>query len=692
MAQGKVFAIANNDYVHVAWDFGELLPNCGGFAVYRITDGGNDKGDPLPVFDRDANGKRVKVSCEDQPIRKYNWRDVLEKRGGRYKYRVVPLQGPKQPLQGIAPAVTADWVNVTPKQGANVEVYFNRGILGSQSVADKIWNPSREKPDFAKITEMIRDPNSALRKSLSGQLFTALTTLLDRAKRDGGSCWASLYELTDPVLIARLCDCDELHLILSNNNGSPDDGSESDDPSSNQYDGKNQPGAAKIAAAIAGRRSSELIRRYMPSGHIGHNKFMVYKDNQGTPRAVLTGSTNWTATGLCTQSNNAIIIESTDLAGQYLEYWNDLKSDAEAAGVPDTPEPAKGLQGKVLRTACAKQRPELPLNTGSKVTAWYSPNTAKQQGKTVGPTPVDMSQVYQILRNARQSVLFLAFMPGKAGSENSAHFLQELAKIAVAKKSLFIRGAVSDPGLANEFDMKTLDVSDSENAMISSPQGIFRNFKAWRKEIYKYGHAIIHDKTIVVDPFGEDCFVITGSHNLGYRASSNNDENMLIMHGDQGIATAYAAHVMDIFEHYRSRWIAAHQKPSDYDPRTDPNWQQRYFDNWRPAFCERLFWVSEGMPIPAPAPNPKLKGAAKGLAAAAEAKKQAAAARRAAKKAGSSPTKRAPAKKKGAKKGPARKKPTRSAKKSTKKTSPRASKKAARRPKKAAKIRAPKRG
>ena len=692
MAQGKAFAIANNDYVHVAWDFGELLTNCGGFAVYRITDGGNAQGEPLPTFVRDASGKRVKVTCEDQPIRKYNWRDVLEKRGGRYKYRVVPMQGPKQPMQGIAPAVTADWVDVTPKQGAKVEVYFNRGILGSQSVADKIWNPSQDKPDFAKITELIRDPNSDLRKSLSGQLFAALTTLLDRAKRDGGSCWASLYELTDPTLIDRLCACDEIHLILSNNNGSPDDGSEGDDPNSNQYDGKNQPAAAKIAAAIAGRHNSELIRRYMPPGHIGHNKFMVYKDKQGTSRAVLTGSTNWTATGLCTQSNNAIIIESTDLAGQYLEYWDDLKSDAETAGIPDTPEPAKGLQGTTLRTGCAKPRPEQPLNAGSKVTAWYSPNTPKPQAKTPGPTPVDMGQVYQVLRNAKQSVLFLAFMPGKAGSVNSAHFLQELAKIAAAKKSLFVRGAVSDPGLANEFDMKTLEVSDSENAMISSPQGIFRNFKDWRKEIYKYGHAIIHDKTIVVDPFSKDCFVITGSHNLGYRASSNNDENMLIMHGDQGIASAYAAHVMDIFEHYRSRWIAAHHKPSDYDPRTDPNWQQKYFDDWRPAFAERLFWVSEGAPIPAPAPNPKLKAAGKGLAAAAKAKEEAAAARRAAKKAGFSPAKKAPAKQKGAKKGPASKKSPRAAKKSTKKAASIASKKAVRRPRKAAKTRAPKKG
>jgi len=77
--------------------------------------------------------------------------------------------------------------------------------LGVTVSADKIWNPNQEKPDFNKITEMIRDTNSALRKSLSGQMFTALTKLLDRAEQKGGSCWASLYELTDTALIERLC-------------------------------------------------------------------------------------------------------------------------------------------------------------------------------------------------------------------------------------------------------------------------------------------------------------------------------------------------------------------------------------------------------------------------------------------------------------------------------------------------------
>lgn len=624
----KAIAIANNDYVHVAWNFGaQPIAGCGGFAVYRIEKGGDPNGQALPAFDRDSSGKRLKVTCEDQPIRKYNWRDVYAKRGGTYKYKVIPMRAPRQPLTSLAVAET-DWVVVSGKYD-KVQVYFNRGILGTQHTADDLWNPAKKKPDFAKIEQKINDPKDDLRKSLCGQLYEALTQLLDRAKRDGGSCWASLYEMTDPQLIDRLTECKDLHLILSNDN---------DEKQQNKkkvviYDGKNQPGVKKL------KNAKEIIRRYMPSGHIGHNKFFVYCDKVGNAKAVLTGSTNWTASGLCTQSNNAILIEDDRLASDYLQYWKDLKTDALAAGVPKQPAPMKGIQGQVLRTACATPRDPLPQENKSTVTVWYSPNThgaMKSGAKTAPPTPVDMQRVYDLIHKAQQSVLFLAFMPGKAGSEGSFHFLKELAKAAAAKPELFVRGAVSDPDLTKEFDLSILTSGVSEDAMISSPQGIFKNFEAWREEIYKYGHAIIHDKTIVIDPFGSKCAVITGSHNLGFRASSNNDENMLIIEGDPEVAKAYAAHVMDIFEHYRSRWINAGHKTDDYDPRQDPNWQQRYFEDFRPAYAERLFWIASGGALPLLKPNPHTKGVGKHLEQAAEAKKEAAAKRKAMKKAAGS--------------------------------------------------------
>jgi len=85
--------------------------------------------------------------------------------------------------------------------------------------------------------------------------------------------------------------------------------------------------------------------RMLKKGHIGHNKFIVYvKGNK--PQAVLTGSTNWTPTGLCAQSNNAILLESPALAKEYLEYWKRLKADTQEAG-----DERSDLQDKSLRDA-----------------------------------------------------------------------------------------------------------------------------------------------------------------------------------------------------------------------------------------------------------------------------------------------------------------------------------------------------
>jgi len=77
-----------------------------------------------------------------------------------------------------------------------------------------------------------------------------------------------------------------------------------------------------------------------------------------------------------------------------------------------------------------------------------------------------------------------------------------------------------------------------------------------RPELLTTGVAIIHDKIIVIDPMSAaDCVVITGSHNLGFKASYCNNENLVILRGNQPLAAAYAAHVLDVFEHYRFRAV-----------------------------------------------------------------------------------------------------------------------------------------
>ena len=74
----------------------------------------------------------------------------------------------------------------------------------------------------------------------------------------------------------------------------------------------------------------DLYNRLVPQGHFAHNKFLVCCDSAGKPQRVLSGSTNWTMTGLCTQANNGIIVNDAKLAQYFLDEWNLLKNAKDA--------------------------------------------------------------------------------------------------------------------------------------------------------------------------------------------------------------------------------------------------------------------------------------------------------------------------------------------------------------------------
>src|SRR5262249_4372516 len=152
---------------------------------------------------------------------------------------------------------------------------------------------------------------------------------------------------------------------------------------------------------------------------------------------------------------------------------------------------------------------------------------------------------------AKQAILFLEFEPGEPSVVDHA------ADCLDANPGLFVRGAVTDPKAVGDFTTHLTHRGDDTVADVSA-SAISHQFAAWQRELLKAGpgaHAIIHDKIVVIDPMSPDCVVVTGSHNQGYRASYNNDENLLIVRGHQPLAQAYAVHIMDVYDHYRFRFV-----------------------------------------------------------------------------------------------------------------------------------------
>jgi phosphatidylserine/phosphatidylglycerophosphate/cardiolipin synthase-like enzyme len=579
-------AFANNDVVTIAWSYGKRPDGCMGFAVYCIDSAGKET--PLPshaVF----KGYTIKPgqTTVEFPVQKFYWKDpyarlIAEKTGKRtFKYKVVPLAGAPGGLSPITnlPQVITNQVTVSPAMGDGIEVYFNRGLISTQRVSRAL-----KKAGAKGLLTQVQDPNNALRASLSSDMVEALTGFVDRAK-SSGKIYAALYELGDEELIEKLEKLGKrLSVVLSN-------------AVKTEAGTKKKLDSNADARTRLGHAGSAKWDRIMPSNHIGHNKFLVYVDGAGNPRSVLLGSTNWTSTGLCTQTNNTIVVDDAKLASRYLAYWKQLVADTKAAkGV------AKSLQGKVLRGWAAAAK-NFNLSGGSRLESWFSPNTAKARGKRAGEKrPPDMEALCQRIGQAKHAVLFLAFYPGAPCIANWA------AAALRNRKDLFVRGCVTNKSASEEFyyELKGMTrpkkIKGVKTPVRQDPRVIGAEAfdgkvipKGWQKEILKAGFAIIHDKILVIDPFSTDCVVATGSHNLGHKASFDNDENLVIIEGNKEVAVAYATHVLDVYDHFSWRYMVKQEGTKGADQSlksTSKEWLDKYFDaDGNIKVAQLRFWL-----------------------------------------------------------------------------------------------------
>ncbi len=215
--------------------------------------------------------------------------------------------------------------------------------------------------------------------------------------------------------------------------------------------------------------------------------------------------------------------------------------------------------------------------------------------------PADMLFVFDLMRQAKHAILFLAFDPGNVSildvagevlprspifscaGRSQARSAPPISRRRLrAKRTRTLRpGQVAVIGEGGRQGTKKGDID--YRAIPAGHIDAGDAFGAWEAELANAGHAIIHDKIVVIDPFSDDCAVVTGSHNLGYRASHNNDENFVAVTGHRGLAEAYACHVLDIYDHYSWRyWLHKNKdmmgKPLD----PTPDWQDRYLKGGKP--------------------------------------------------------------------------------------------------------------
>jgi phosphatidylserine/phosphatidylglycerophosphate/cardiolipin synthase-like enzyme len=630
-------AFANNDVATIAWSFGKRPDGCMGFALYRIDANGEETVLPShAVFP----GQKIAPgqTTAEFPIQKFYWKDpfarlVAEKTNSyAFRYKIVPLEGKPGNLTPMSslPMLITNQVELTSKCSPSLSATFNRGLISTQHVATAL----KGNFNLDQFKAQIGAQENQLRSELAGDMARTLTAFLDRAK-SSGQIYAALYELTDTELVNALVALEKkLDIIFADivatrakaaSGGrsaskktrgaakrkkvgpgaaeASDEGVPDGDPLEENKDAWNR---LRVSARVA-------LYRLPPSSHIVHNKFLIYVDSNNTPQAVLTGSTNWTATGLCAQTNNALVIDNPDVAARYLQYWQKLMADEQAHEKDSKVFQAASLRSfnsKAKSFALGSDAQKGDDATPSNLTSYFSPNTAKQRStKRAGePEPIDMKDLSDRVNAAKHAVLFLAFIPGTPSITDFASAAQR------ANKELFVRGCVTSPDAAGEFyytlrgtsppkkqrtakgQPKPPKVPIKQDPRVIAAAALTRADApdGWVAELLKAGFAITHDKIVVLDPFADDCVVVTGSHNLGYQASYNNDENLVIIEGNKKLAMAYATHVLDVYDHFAWRWaLQQGEQSSDATLKTTPDdWLDWYFDDSGNIKTAQLkFWM-----------------------------------------------------------------------------------------------------
>jgi phosphatidylserine/phosphatidylglycerophosphate/cardiolipin synthase-like enzyme len=542
----------NGDDVFIAWQADGFIDECRGFALLRRRNGVEETVSTWVGFEKQEHEPGERRASTNWPIQKYQWTDYMASPGDTLQYRVVPMVGPDQDNLRADTARASAWtkqVTLASESDPHIEVHFNRGIVAAQWVSRRL-GITGDDLQTQKLRTVIETPGDSFREYLYGPLGARLFELLEEVRKEKLEIYAALYELDDEQLETALEKIGKrAHVVLANGSVKK----------------KGQDQNKRARQRLAGR--IDLHDRMISPGALGHNKFLVICDKNDKPRRVWTGSQNWTKTGLCTQANNSVLIANARLARAYRKQWDLLKDAGD-----DTPD-------------SLKQANSLPRDPTKKIRLWFTP--------TIGQ--VDLDQARKLILGAKQAILFLMFNPGPRETLLNAIIAQ--ARKQPSGKRLYIHGAINqDPSTTNN-PVQLFQGANSVKADydVTLPAAIDTATHWFFKEMKQLPQtfAMVHSKVVLIDPFGDAPILLTGSHNLGPKASGTNDENLLIIRNAPGLAASYATNIMAIYNQYRWRFRRTLQpKAKQWQGLKDSDsWQNGYLKPGSRARREIDFWV-----------------------------------------------------------------------------------------------------
>ena len=483
----------------------------------------------------------VTYLSSDHPMQTFYWGDYSAKPAHDYTYRLVPRFGAPGALENH-PGVEAS-IDITTNDPATGRhgVYFNRGVAASQAYERK----------FGASPSTLPGPKRAEALAwLSRGLFEAMVAFIGQATSAQLALRAAVYEFTQPDVLEAFKSAHDAGADIQIVYHANADTQGSANRKAIQDCGLNVPPSPMIPRTRAA---------------IAHNKFIVFctKDNAGalTPVSVWTGSTNLSEGGIFGHSNVGHVVRDGAVAGRYLDFWSELQGDPELATTQawndaNSPFAQSNVTSAGIHTLFSPRSNLDPLD-------WYAGQFADGPSASSNITlPFGMTQVFEDKLTAYNGPALHLVMLDQHDSHQA---------VWSASKQVFV--AVGSEG---------------------GPDLLAR----WAKEAltgFNVHVPYLHTKILLVDPLSANPTVISGSANFSPNSTDLNDENMLVIQGDQDLADVYLTEYARIFQHFYARYWASQlaaggsAQTQSFLADTDA-WQTPYFTVGNPKFMLRTLY------------------------------------------------------------------------------------------------------
>lgn len=454
-------------------------------------------------------------SSEVAPFQKFWWLDFPPGDAeGTFCYEIVVkrfVQDHSSELQdGQTVQVTLD---VGPFVEENIEVAFTRGYLSSQAYADEFDNKPYEPKIPAGTWKFDWTPYAAQWEWLGAHASKAIEDFLTECYKDpDATIDAFVYDLNEPAIITAFIDlagAGKLRMLA-------------DDATLHQEGTAAAAAFADIQAAATSATKNDFMRgkfkRYQ------HNKVLI-KKVKGVPQKVLTGSTNYSITGLYVNANHVLVFNDQAIAAQYeTAFQTALEDKLQAAA----------FYGQAISTQeFSINRPDMPP-----IVVSFAPHHDPQVG---------LKRLLGAIDGADSSVIFAVM-----DLNGSGDVLKALSQLHTNQK-IFSYGISDSVNEADDtIDGTTVYTPTSKGGELVYSKADPETFPPpFSMELQVHGPAahIVHHKFVVVDFNGTNPVVFGGSSNLAEGGEASNGDNLIAIY-DRAIATAFAIEGIRLVDHY----------------------------------------------------------------------------------------------------------------------------------------------